>query len=119
MDNGRTGFTKPGLEATKSPSIKDIYWIAGFLEGEGSFYCNKQIAVSAYQKDAECLNRLKEFLGGTISKHIRNKEHGEIYYQWRTSGARARGIALTVFSLMSERRKKQIKDAFLKQNVLR
>jgi hypothetical protein len=103
--------------ATVSPSQCDIGWIAGFIEGEGSF-CGRRKShrtetVTVTQVQREPLERMTRLLGGTI--HSRPRHHsqpvGQPYYTWQASGARARGVMLTIFSLMSPRRKGQIRKA--------
>lgn len=96
-------------KATGCPTIRDIEWSAGFLEGEGSFIRARSCyrgceLVAAGQNTTEPLLRLQRLFGGTIT--VPN-ERG-VYY-WQTYGARARGIGQTMFALMTRRRKDQIK----------
>jgi hypothetical protein len=94
--------------------IKELYWAAGFLEGEGSFGCwnggarGKQFVVCAEQVQREPLERLKTLFGGSINQGSTRGGRNRIA-RWRISGARARGAAMTLFTLMSLRRKEQIK----------
>ena len=97
--------------ASLSPSMADLGWAAGFLEGEGSFGGNfhKQYpcqVVRATQKDTEPLQKLIALLGGTIT--LRRSDG---YSEWRASGVRARGIMFTLFPFLSARRRMQIKLA--------
>jgi len=82
--------------ATRSPTKADLYWIAGFLEGEGSFVtCQRKgqyrensstFTVSATQKEIEPLLALQMFLGGSIDRVedtrtiIRGSEYYCTYY---------------------------------------
>jgi hypothetical protein len=85
--------------------MKDIYWTAGFIEGEGSF-CKSQypsgIRVQAGQKQRDPLDRLYKLYGGYIYK---NKQG---FYDWRVTGRRAIALMMTIYSVMSPRRKEQI-----------
>lgn len=106
------------LAATGSPTIRDLEWAAGFLEGEGSFAYMKggTQRVRASQVNSEPLARLKKIFGGSISyepsrtqKETGNKKAD--CFAWAISGARARGVMLTLFPLLSEKRQDQITAA--------
>lgn len=95
-------------------NIKELHWAAGFLEGEGSFCSHAKRAyvhskVNAVQKEMEPLERLQRLFGGTITKGPKSS-----VYIWSANGSLARGVAMTVFSLMSSRRKNQIKQMLSK-----
>jgi|SRR5579872_1287618 len=104
------------IPATTSPTIRDIAWAAGFLEGEGYFGLHTGLWISeriqARQNDPECLDRLQTIFGGYRSKitqrcnKLSNKPTIE---DWAVYGPRAKGIMMTVFPFMSARRKDQIK----------
>ena len=105
--------------------IRGLYWAAGFLEGEGSFmdsrsknhktgkkYANHIVICSQIQK--EPLERLNTLFGGNIALFKFGPTsfgRGGNIWRWQTSGRRARGIMMTLFSSMSPRRKEQIKKA--------
>lgn len=90
-------------------SIKDIYWIAGFLEGEGSFGAGyRPCVVTATQVEKEPIERLHSLLGGVIDTYSRKAVTGNIYYRWRLQSIRAISLMMTLYSLMSPKRKRQI-----------
>lgn len=95
-------------------TVGDIGWIAGFLEGEGSFLGGPArgngAQVVANQLQREPLDRLATMLGGRVVCRKKTKAKNYIH-EWRVSSNRARGIMLTVYSLMSPRRKAQIRRA--------
>ena len=111
---------KPGFElsttpkATVSPSTKDLYWIAGFLEGEGGFRKggNSKYSQTVYasQVQKEPLERLQKFLGGSLKPQGKRGTHSS-HWRWNAYGNRARGIMMTLYTLMSPRRQEQIKQA--------
>lgn len=106
----RWGFSNPKVpKAAMSPTSRDLEWIAGFLEGEGSFGNGdgKRFLVEAVQADSESLLKVQRFLGGTVRFYPKNNNT----YTWYATGSRARGIMLTLYSLMSQRRRTQIKSA--------
>lgn len=102
------------LPATGVASIADMAWAAGFLEGEGNFGVNNRKlgrrgshVVRATQKNPEPLYKLQQILGGSIMN-----PRADGYGEWRTYGARARGIMLTLFSFLSAKKRADIKLAF-------
>lgn len=85
-------------------SLADIGYAAGFYEGEGSFIkatSGTTSYVSITQKDIEPLLKMQKLFGGTITQY-----NG--YNYWRLFGVECRGFVLTIFTLLSARRRKQI-----------
>lgn len=95
--------------------LNEIYWAAGFIEGDGCFSnTGKTPQVSAAQSyTKEPLERLEKIFGGTISE-LRPK-----VFQWRIYGAKAIGVMFTLYSMMSEKRRKQIEEAVTKWKLLK
>lgn len=97
--------------------IEDIYWAAGFLEGEGSFMKNRNkndcgtIIVSCSQVQKEPIDKLLFiFKCGNISFYERknsNKKWSDVYI-WRAYGEYAEDIMKLIYPIMSEKRKDQI-----------
>lgn len=93
--------------ATVKPTRSDLAWAAGFLEGEGSFVsANRSCEVKAEQVNREPLDRLFSLFGGAIASRPARGNRRAIY-SWRASGARARGIAMTLWHFLSSRRRIQ------------
>ena len=90
---------------------KDLYWAAGFLDGDGSFLFSKSgPAVIAAQVNLEPLSKLHELFGGYIQGPTWNgKPNHKPIYRWSCVGATAAGLGMTLFTLMSPVRKEQIK----------
>ena len=91
--------------------IKELYWIAGFLEGEGCFYYSNSSVISANQVQQEPLLRLQKLLGGSLYRAKARPKPCQRIYVWTITGQRAVAIMMTVFSLMSPKRKKAITKA--------
>ena len=91
-------------------SLKDIYWAAGFLEGEGSFRSKTSSPeVSAEQVQKQPLERLTEFFGGRI--YIKKRSPNpkvQPCWRWSIRSSRAIGLMMTLYALMSPKRKLQI-----------
>ena len=89
-------------------NINDIYWAAGFMEGEGCFSTARKarsgFQVTAAQVTLEPLERLVSLFGGAIYPQ-------RTWYVWYCGGTRAAGVAMTLFSLMTKRRKLQITNS--------
>jgi hypothetical protein len=94
---------RDGVEATESPTVPDMAWAAGFLEGEGHFtrYSSEQIRVKQVQ--AEPLEKMQRLFGGSLELCRRN------CYEWILCGQRARGLMMSVYVLMSPKRQEEIK----------
>lgn len=105
-------------KATQHPRVRDLAWAAGFLEGEGSFYQSGGAKrrhrgtayVVAYQVNKQPVQRLLSVLGGALhQRQARGK--AQPVWVWRASGSRARGIIMTLFAFMSDKRQTQMRDA--------
>jgi hypothetical protein len=93
---------------------KDIYWAAGFLEGEGTFQnpVGAGFRIAAPQVQREPLDRLQRMFGGGIGLYGRQKRlnHSDCH-TWHISGRAAAAVAMTLYVLMSPKRKAQIEGA--------
>jgi len=94
--------------ATAKPTIRDLEWAAGFIEGEGSFNkIGNSAAIQVAQVNPDPLIRLHSLFGGRISLYPRKNPKHQAIWRWFVYGARARGITMTLYSLLSEKRKEQ------------
>ena len=104
-------------------NIHELYWAAGFMEGEGCFSLRDRqaeakgtasLSCKASQVNPEPLYRLKELFGGPVygpykgtpSMKVRNRQP---FYEWSVSGRQAAQVFMTLYPLMSDVRKKQIR----------
>jgi len=93
--------------------LKQIYWAAGFLEGEGCFTKagshNNSPEINAVQVQVEPLVTLHDILGGKVTGPFKktNPKHNS-FYKWRVGGSRAAGIIMTLYPILSEKRQKAI-----------
>jgi hypothetical protein len=107
------GWQKPNTpRATQKPTVKDIYWAAGFYEGEGFATDTKTSQqISAVQVNKEPLERLQKHFGGTVrlqNRYAYTRPNSKPIWRWRICGPRARGFAMTIFTLLSKRRQEQL-----------
>lgn len=113
-----TGMRRNVPNATRIPTEVDIAWVAGFLEGEGHFrrtYSSKDRygseEVSPGQVNPEPLYKLQELFGGGIHLKKRSKWGMNDIFYWKVTGHRARVLMTAVDSLLSARRRDQIRRA--------
>ncbi len=112
---GRNGNAKFYKDPSKRPTMLDIAWAAGIIEGEGNFTIESHGTsgrVCANQKDPEILYRLQEFFGGSVifrPGRASNILSDNGVYVWTLAGARGAGVMLTIFSWLSAKRRLQVR----------
>src|SRR5262245_34912045 len=88
---------------------KEIGWVVGFLEGEGSFQAKGNvIRVSVSQVQLEPLERLRRYIGGHIYR-VRAKK-GPIHH-WTLNGKAAALMMEFLLPDLSPRRQEQCRKA--------
>lgn len=107
-------------------AIAQIHWIAGLLEGEGSFCfttpatkrSSPSIRIALAMLDKDIVYRLANVLGfGSIclvtpmpsAKWPRNSAP-TTQHRWECAGVNAAGLMMTIYPLMSERRQAKIRE---------
>ncbi len=105
---------KAYLKAQRPPRLLDLAWAAGFLEGEGHFGINSPTArcavIQATQVNQEPLLQLRKVFGGSLNAR-KPRNNQTPYFEWKVSGARARGIMMTLYLLLSQKRRESILNA--------
>ena len=94
-------------KATVYPTVRDIHWAAGFIEGEGCFGPTGCLIASQVQK--EPLEKLQRWFGGRLGLHAPPSHKGNPFWTWGVHGARARGVGMTLYQLLSPKRREQFK----------
>jgi hypothetical protein len=94
-------------------AVKDIAWVAGFLEGEAWFGCvgKRSIVVKAAQVNREPLDRLHRIFGGRLTGPFQRQANHSPYFHWAACGIRAAEIMMTIYVLLSEKRRAQVRRA--------
>jgi len=94
-------------------SLNDIYWAAGFLEGEGNFYGHSHsLTLSASQVQKEPLEKLLCLFGGKLRSCKRtNPPKWKNPYVWELPSNKSAGLTMTIYQLLSPARKVQAKRA--------
>ena len=92
----------------------DLAWAAGFLEGEGSF-CRSldRPRLVATQVNREPLDKLSSMFGGSVRGPLKfpSSPRSSPHYRWELVGTKARGVMLTLYVFMSQRRRLQIEKS--------
>lgn len=93
--------------------VKDLMWLAGLLEGEGSFSVNAGIypRISVRMTDKDVVDRAAGMLGTITTGPFKCKGKESYKPQWTTviNGKHAIGWMMTLYPMMGERRKQRIK----------
>jgi hypothetical protein len=98
--------------------LRDIAWAAGFYEGEGSCaFVNGSTRATIGQVNREPLDRIAALFGGHIfalkghPAGVAKKYMGRPSWRWIAYGARARGILMTLYQMLSAKRQGQVRKA--------
>ena|SRR5438105_5472990 len=93
-------------------TLREIGWVAGFLEGEGYFGRHYRPEISAAQVNREALDHLQRLVGGTITGPYSHKNpNHRPYWLWRLSTSAAAGLMMTLYSLLSQKRRDRIAES--------
>lgn len=94
-----------------SITTQELHWAAGFLEGEGSFAGATGYArcVTACQVQKEPLVRLHRMFGGRMYLEKKRSKRWHNVWRWALGSSEGIGLMMTLYPLMSPRRKGQIK----------
>jgi hypothetical protein len=93
---------------------EELYWAAGFLEGEGSFIHNGSPRLYANQTNTrEPLERLQKIFGGSVmltnNENQRSRgRNSKDCWAWQVYSSQAVVAMIRLYPLMSIRRQEQI-----------
>lgn len=89
----------------------EIGWIAGFLEGEGHFaFQHGSARIRVTQVQRQPLERLVVLVGGSIHDRPAASSRNQPYSVWWCGGRLAIALMMSVYALMSPKRKSRIAD---------
>jgi hypothetical protein len=96
----------------------DLAWLAGLLEGEGSFMrpipsAPRLPIVQLQMTDRDVVERAARLMGLSTwrNKSLKREDHGKDCWATRVNGTRARELMIQLRPLMGERRQAQIDAA--------
>lgn len=106
------------MSKTNSLSPTELAWLAGLLEGEGSFFRAKRtkggshFVMKVRMTDEDVVRRAAYFMGGNkILRSEGRQAHYQPTYRAQLCGARAEALAKELLPWMGERRASQIRTA--------
>lgn len=89
--------------------VEQLYWAAGFIDGEGSFGRHGgTIGIQVVQVDKWHIDKLIDIFGGNLNIFSRKEVKGSIYHRWAVYGPRAVVIMRQLHPLLSPRRQSRI-----------
>lgn len=101
-------------------SMTDLHWLAGLLEGEGSFVnCRhkypggreyEQFVIQVCMTDKDPVEKVGRMLGGVTSEQKHRTKANKPVYRTAVQGARAIGWMQTLYPLMGVRRRAKIAE---------
>jgi hypothetical protein len=110
-------MTAPIAAVVDVPNVKDLYWLAGIMEGEGSFYMHPEggrlyLRTSLSMTDEDVVARCHEITGvGTFGGPYEGRENAKTYWTWKISRQTdAAAVMMTLLPLMGERRSAKIRE---------
>lgn len=93
--------------------LKDIYWLAGLLEGEGCFGLSGSkgsARISLAMTDLDIIEKAAGILGGTVRQYPPKPNRKQVY-KVEIFSSKAVGWMMTLFPLMGERRKQRMEKS--------
>lgn len=98
----------------------ELVWLAGILEGEGSFFCLQgkpgNLSVSAGMTDHDVIQRVHRAatVGYVIGPYRPKNPAHKPFWTWRVGRTcDAAALMMTVYPLMGERRQEKIRELLL------
>lgn len=118
-----------GFRQGRIPSEAELFWVAGILEGEGSFMMIKSwVSGKAYlypkivvtMTDRDIIERVAVLFGNSVYDVPPEKKFPGRKYQYRAqiSGAPAAELMLLLLPIMGARRGKRIREILMEFDTL-
>ncbi len=101
-------------------SAGEVAWLAGLLEGEGSFgFFSGSLTLSLEMTDEDVVSRVASMFGTAVHQNACRKSHHKFSYATRVRGSRAALFMMLVRPFMGERRGAAIDSAYSAYNRLK
>ena len=95
-------------------TVKDVVWLAGLLEGEGSFFTYRNSpTISVNMTDRDIIDRAAILLRSNVHICRPAGTRRKTPYSTSAHGAIAVGWMLTLYQFMGERRKSSIRQSII------
>ena len=95
--------------------LKDIYWVAGILEGEGSFgFYRGSPCIQVQMTDKDVIERVASILGLNMRSPWVRKDGHKPVWSCVASGKKAAQWMMTLLPILGERRREKVEDSIRK-----
>lgn len=94
--------------------VRNIRWLAGLLEGEGSFAVDrrqKQLRITVAMTDRDVVERVSSIMGMPIRRQTPSRPDHLALWRVECRGSWPAGWMMMLYGLMGRRRRAQIRDA--------
>jgi hypothetical protein len=94
-------------------SLRDLFWLAGLLEWEGSFSIHNSPRIALRMNDRDVVERAAEVMRATanvLTIERANTNATRPSYEINVGGSRAIGVMLTLYPLLGARRQSKIRE---------
>jgi hypothetical protein len=100
-------------------NLKDLYWLAGIVEGEGTLrlatsnYDYKYPRITVKMTDEDIVARVAKLMDASFTKIARSPSVQDHYKdQWKAdiAGKRAAGWMMTLYPILGERRQAKVRE---------
>lgn len=92
-------------------SVKELYWAAGYIEGEGCFNIYKTVpSIQVAQVQKQPQERLVSLFGGKLRLEPSRKPKWNPAWKWKISNHKAVSIMMTLYPLLSPKRQAKIRE---------
>jgi hypothetical protein len=92
---------------------KDLYWLAGILEGEGYFYSQTDkypLGIAVEMTDLDIIERICKLLKTKYCCPKKREEHHKQSYKVVLRGKKAIAVMILLLPMMGERRSEKIRE---------
>ena len=96
---------------------QDLYWLAGYLEGEGTFFYHSlsyTARIGLQSTDLDVIDRAAKLMGAVAHGPLKRGTRRKPIWYVQVYGGNARKLMSKLLPLLGNRRKKQITDALAK-----
>lgn len=107
---------------TNGLEVKDIYWLAGLLEGEGCFLYQDTPRITLVMSDQDVVEEAATIMKAKVKYRLPKDKNWKGMYELYLCSYRAAGWMMTLYSLLGGRRQarvRQILQKFKQSNVRR
>lgn len=99
-------------------STKRLAWLAGLLEGEGSFGFYNSPRVSLKMTDLDVVKDAHQLMGATTKLACQKKVHTQDIYVFSVHSSLAIGWMMTLYPMLGKRRRAKIAEVLKKWKTM-